>query len=290
MYSPLKALFNNFYKILRVDYPSIDIEVLVFGSSRLQTIYSDTKREPDGLFVPKNTPDAEKPTCKTSMTIRSAAGTSAPIAEHPDDNDNISSLLPSTTVLVSNDASGQPGPPTRTSGKRRRDFKEEPPRKRHQGVKKETQGASYALECLSANSRRWTTGILVRGRRIIIQYFDRCGKITSTALDFKAEPKKLALLLLDIGKASLPELGFEPFIVPSGTTSIERPLPTPEGADLLIPPSPPKRNDDATKKLNLYEGSTVPDEKTWSRFVISGEPLCVYCGLNGRGTRSLREE
>ncbi|KAJ8519871.1 hypothetical protein ONZ45_g3211 [Pleurotus djamor] len=347
MYSPLKALFDNFYKIILVKYPLIDIEVLVFGSTQLKAVHSGTRRKPDGLFVPKNIPNPKKPTwqfckayieveasrgkklatvaepapaekkvmsfggikaskvkagssrwpqshtarrgkstlsrSKTSKTIQSAAGTSAPIAEHPDDNDNVSPLLPSTTALVSNEASGQPGPSTRTSGKRHRDFEEEAPRKRHQGVKKETQGASYALECLSANSRRWTTGILVRGRRITIQYFDRCGKITSTAFDFKAEPKKLALLLLGIGKASLPELGFEPFIVPSGATSIQRPLPTPKDADLLIPP-PPKRNDDVAGKLNLYEGSTVPDEKTWSRFVISGEPLYVYCGLNGRGT------
>ncbi|KAJ8519882.1 hypothetical protein ONZ45_g3205 [Pleurotus djamor] len=345
MYSPLKALFDNFYKIILVKYTSIDIEVLVFGSTELKAVHSGTRRKPDGLFVPKNIPNPKKPTwqfCKAyievevskvknldavtepekkvmslggiefgnvkaasprlpqshttkrtryalsrtqkSKAIRAAAGTSTPIAEHPDDNDNVPSPLPSTTALVSNEASSQAGPSTRTSGKRRRDAEAEAPRKRHQASKKETQGASYALECLSANSRRWTTGILVRGRRITVQYFDRCGSISATAFDFKKEPKKLALLLLGIGKASLPELGFEPFIVPSGTTSIERPLPTPEGADLLIPPSPPKRNDDATKKLNLYEGSTVPDEKTWSRFVISGEPLYVYCGLNGRGT------
>lgn len=144
-------------------------------------------------------------------------------------------------------------------------------------TRKVCQSASYALESLSATPRRWSTGLLIEGSVISVQYFDRCGGIVTPPFDFIEEPHKFALILLGIGKASLTQAGYDPYFVAPDSKSLANSLPTITDAHLILPPLAPTDADE------LYTGSTTPDD-TWSRFVIKEDPLYVYHGLNGRGS------
>ncbi|KAJ8481891.1 hypothetical protein ONZ45_g15147 [Pleurotus djamor] len=196
---------------------------------------------------------SSRPKTAPSMSMQS-------IAEDEDEDDD-----------NGNDSDGEYTGGSKVGSKRGGRSNAAPRRRVNTGVhNKVCQSPSYAIESLSTTPRRWVTGLLVQDSDMGVHYFDQCGGIVTYPFDFIKEPAKFALVLLAIGKASLTQVGYDPYFVCSGSTSLDNGLPSISNGQLLIPPS-----EDCDPESCLYTGASVPDSE-WSRFIVAEKPLYVW--------------
>ncbi|KAF8954455.1 hypothetical protein BDZ97DRAFT_1865056 [Flammula alnicola] len=109
---------------------------------------------------------------------------------------------------------------TQSTRKRSRDGDDQGCRKRKRGRRSikitddQMQLATYALECLGASSRHYTTGIFIDKRKVSLWYYDRTAVIRTVNFDFTTEKgaSYLGLTLFALGQCDLRQAGFDPHI------------------------------------------------------------------------------
>ncbi|KAJ8690672.1 hypothetical protein PTI98_012081 [Pleurotus ostreatus] len=289
LYSPFKNIMDGLFQKFRDDGYALDINLASLGSEQLKS--TGTPQKPDGLFMFKSHKDSDKVSWSLSKAFlefqirpseqrlrKEARGVRRPI----DTIREGTTPAAANVGVIASTPDLAPSPPLKApSGYKRRSTdvlgtEEQGPSKRpKQMTRKETQGAGYALEMMAAACRRWATGFVIKDKTVWVHYYDRIGAIFTEEFDFSKDPQKLAMVALALAKCDVVQAGFEPLISPSPDSPLSAPLVSLDGVFLHLP----VRDDDA--------GATYVkgfENDLYSHFEISGNPLYIYQGLNGRGS------
>ncbi|KDQ23742.1 hypothetical protein PLEOSDRAFT_1108228 [Pleurotus ostreatus PC15] len=289
LYSPFKTIMDGLFQKFSDDGYALDINLASPCSEQLKS--TGTPRKPGGLFMFKSHKDSDKVSWSLSKAFlefqirpseqrlrKEARGVPRPI----DTIRERTTLAAANVGVIASTPDLAPSTPLKApSGYKRRSAdvlgtEEQGPSKRpKQMTRKEAQGAGYALEMMAAACRRWATGFVIKDKTVWVHYYDRAGAIFTEEFDFSKDPHKLAMVALALAKCDVVQAGFEPLISPSPDSPLSAPLVSLDGAFLHLP----VRDDDA--------GATYVkgfENDLYSHFEISGNPLYIYQGLNGRGS------
>ncbi|KAF8074620.1 hypothetical protein FPV67DRAFT_589168 [Lyophyllum atratum] len=129
--------------------------------------------------------------------------------------------------------------------------------------------AIYALECMDASTRHYTSGLFIDRFQVSLWYYDRSCVISTVTFNFKRYPALLVLVLYALSACDNKHAGFDPYLITP--PSVTRPEPVKEnkhwqdvvGSAIHLPPS------------EAYPGR--------GKFRIE-DTLFAYRGLIGRGT------
>ncbi|KAF9502115.1 hypothetical protein BDN71DRAFT_1491472 [Pleurotus eryngii] len=295
LYVPFKTIMDDLFGKFRDDGYKLDIKLASLGHEQLKS--TGIPRKPDGLFMFKSHQDSDKVSWSLSKAFlefqispsdqrirketRGARGRMrtiregrTPVRSAPDSRVNVGAIASAPDLA--------PSPILKTpSGFKRRssdvlETEEQGHSKRpKQMTRKEAQGAGYALEMMAAACRRWATGFMIRDKTVWVHYYDRIGAIFTKEFNLSEEPQKLAMVALALAKCDVIQAGFEPLISSSLDSPLSAPLAAMDGAFLRLPVC----DDDAGATYVTDHGKDL-----YSHFEISGNPLYVYQGLNGRGS------
>ncbi|KDQ23778.1 hypothetical protein PLEOSDRAFT_1108264 [Pleurotus ostreatus PC15] len=291
LYLPFKTIMDGLFEKFRNDKYSLDINLASLGHEQLKS--TGTPRKPDGLFMFKSHQDSDKVSWSLSKAFlefqispsdqrirkeaRGARGRMRTLCEGRTPRSAPDSRVNAGAVASAPDLAPSPILKAPSGAKRRSsdvlEIEEQGHSKRpKQMTRKEAQGAGYALEMMAAACRRWATGFVIRDKTVWVHYYDRIGAIFTEEFDFSKDPQKLAMVALALAKCDVVQAGFEPLISPSLDSPLSAPLVSMDGAFLRLPAC----DDDAC--------ATYMKDHLYSHFQISGNPLYVYQGLNGRGS------
>ncbi|KAF8954465.1 hypothetical protein BDZ97DRAFT_1865083 [Flammula alnicola] len=143
------------------------------------------------------------------MSKNNRSATQHPIATSATSRDTSTTLSSSTNYTS-----------TQSTRKRSRDGDDQGGRKPKKGRRSvkitddQMQLATYALECLGAGSRHYTTGIFIDKCKVSLWYYDRTAVIRTVNFDFTTEKgaSYLGLTLFALGQCDLRQAGFDPHI------------------------------------------------------------------------------
>jgi hypothetical protein len=198
-------------------------------SARLSKSQTQSGSAAKSLMLPPS-PSTTRMLRSTRSSVESAAPTES-------GNDESASVPPpSPTSSATSQKRKYTGSDTGSVAKRARQS--------HNGkiTSDQLQLATYALECLDASTRHYTTGVFIDNFKVSLWYYDRACIIRTKNFDLKEEPLILALILFAISECGrLKTAGFDPYLRPDPTLAPptnDRPLSAVVGSRMVFPDGP----------------------------------------------------